>query len=600
MKTAATGTAPGRRIGARVSLVAVALIALALVLHAPTLGRGFNYDDFIHQYLLRYAMQWPDAGPWRLYDFSFWTATSAAQQAGGLAPWWVSPDFKTSFFRPVTSLSLLLDYRLYGGWAPGYHVTSLALFGVLLLLAFLLYCELGAPSRAALWALAFFALSGNHVLPVGWIANRNELLSSLFVVAMMLNVSRYGRLGGMHRLVSGVACFLLACLSKESGLIGLPLVGLYLWILKSPVSGESRRGRFLRVARSRTLWTFVVCAGAYMAVYLAFGHGATSANYATPWRRTGVYLGRLAALFPLASGSLFFGLSTDLVFTRPQLYGPVLGLAAALFALLLGVLWLWLRRTPLAWFAAGWVAAALFPMAGVTLSDRLLMSASLGSALLLGLLVDRTGSVREILGGLRSRWPALLFVALNLVVAVLAGWVRSHMFFGMAAADRAASANAEIVRADAAAGPVIALNSPSTLLALTMRPTWAVTHDDPKTAIYFLAMARLGETCVRESDDTLVVTCDAPFLLAHRYERVFRASEAPPPPGTVFVTPAFTATVLATEGLGIKSVRFTFRKGLEAYRFLAWQRGVYRRVSPPPVGRILRLPAPEPTVPWVP
>ena len=76
--------------------------------------------------------QWPDAGPWRLYDFSFWTATSAAQQAGGLAPWWVSPDFKTSFFRPVTSLSLLLDYRLYGGWAPGYHVTSLALFGVLL------------------------------------------------------------------------------------------------------------------------------------------------------------------------------------------------------------------------------------------------------------------------------------------------------------------------------------------------------------------------------------------------------------------------------------------------------------------------------------
>lgn len=585
----------------RAPLIAALVILAALAAHLPSLGWGFSYDDFIHQYLLRHAMDWPDAGPWKLYDFSFWTRTAAENHTAVLTPWWVSPDFKVSFFRPVSSLSLWLDHRLFNAWAPGYHLTNLALFAALCALAWRLYGELGAPPRAAAWALAFFALDDNHALPVDWIANRNELLSSLFVVAMVFNMARQHRLGGAGRLAAAWACFLCACLSKESGLIGLPLAGLYVFALGGPGAQEGFRSRCLRVLRSPAVWLIGATALLYLGWYVTSGHGSFSSNYATPWHRTGVYLGRVASLFPLATGSLFFGLSTDMIFTRPHALAPVLALSSVLFAWLLWLFWRRLRALPLAWFAAGWAVAALLPMAGVTLSDRLLMSASIGSSLTLGLLVDQAGCLRGVLANLRARWPVLVFVVLGLVIAAPVTVLRGRMFHRMAAADRDATTAADIERtADGAR--VFLVNSPSTLLAMMIGPTWAVMKDDPDTAIHALNIARRPVRLRRDDERTLVMTAGDPPLLDHRYERVFHTSEAPPAAGTVFTTDAFAATVLATESNGIRSVRLSFREPLDSpsFRFLAWQDGGYRRIAPPRVGEEMVIPCPAPTVPWAP
>lgn len=591
-----------RRRQVNAPVVAGVLIALAILIHAPSLRWGFLYDDFIHQYLLRYAMDWPGASPTRLYEFSFWTRASATLPTGSLAPWWTSPDFRAAFLRPITSLTIWLDYRLYHDWTPGYHVTNLALFALLALLAYRLYVDLDVPPRAALWALAFFALEDNHSLPVGWIANRNDLLAILFVVATMLAVHRHRRRGGLHWLAVAVACFLCASASKESALIGLPLVGLYLFVLDSPPPSESFLQRCTRVLRSTALWVFILVTAAWLGVYLATGHGTTSVNYVTPWHQSAAYLGRVATLFPLASASLFFGLPADLVFTRPQLFVPMLSLSVVLFASLAWIMWRRLRAVPLAWFAAGWIAAALLPVAGVPLSDRLLMSASAGSSLLLGLFMDRQGSFREIIANLRSRWPALVFIATGLVLSVPMVFVRGHMFYAMAAADRAAITAADVEGGGKTPPTVFVLNSPSILLSLTQLPTWAVVHNDSDIIFHILSMARRGLICYREADDTLVLTFETPLLLTYRYERYFLTSDDPPPPGTAFTIRPFTATVLATEGRGIKSARFKFRQSLDdaAYQFLAWQGGRFQRITPPPIGGTLYLPAPEPLVKWAP
>jgi hypothetical protein len=60
------------------------------------------------------------------------------------------------------SVSILSDYMVYRDWAPGYHLTNMILFGLLLALSYLLYQRLGA-SRASLWALAFLALEDIHL-----------------------------------------------------------------------------------------------------------------------------------------------------------------------------------------------------------------------------------------------------------------------------------------------------------------------------------------------------------------------------------------------------------------------------------------------------
>ena len=372
-------------------------------------------------------------------------------------------------------------------------------------------------------------------------------------------------------------------------------------ILDAPGRRETFFARCLRVLRSPVLWIFILITAAYLAIYLATGHGTTSQNYATPGHRTFTYIGRLAALFPLATGSLFFGVSTDLVFTRPQLYWPVLALDIVLFVLLLRTLWHRLRAIPLAWFAAGWMVAALLPMAGVTLSDRLLMSTCVGSSLLLGVLLDSLGDFRDILADRRSRFVAAVFIICSIVIAVPVNFIRAGMFSAMAAADREAILAADI-------GPVtnrrnfVFLNSPSTLLALSMQPTWTVVRNDTNTVTHFLAMARLGEHFLRESDDTLLLTFDEPFLLTHRYERIFHTAEEPPPPGRIFTTSIFTATIVATEGIGIRAVRFKFRENLDhsPCHFLVWQSGGYHPATLPPIGGRLDLPRPTPTIPWVP
>ncbi|MFH0907915.1 MAG: hypothetical protein V1929_04065 [bacterium] len=586
----------------RIPLAAFLVIAAALLLHAPSLGHGFEYDDFIHQYLLRYAMDWPDAGPWRLYDYSYWVHASRDHATTVLAPWWVSPDFKLSFFRPLSSLSIWADYQLYHGWAPGYHATNLAAFALLLLLTFQLFLELGVPRRAALWALAFLAFNGNHALLVGWIANRNEVLASLLTVAMMISLCRHGRMGGRARLAAAAVLFLCACMAKESGLIGLPLAGLYLFTIQAPPSARGVFARCSHVARSPVAWVFGLVTVVYLTGYVLAGHGSFSANYATPLHRSGAYFARMASLLPLATGSLFFGIATDVVFTRPQLHVPVLALSSALFLLLLRIGWRWLRAVPAAWFAAGWVVAALVPMAGVTLSDRLLMSASIGSSLAMGLLMHELGGWGGVRGNLRERWPGLLFVVTGLLVAIPAGLLRGEMFHRMAAADRSAISAMDIDRRAGASPTVVLLNSPSSLLALTMSPTWAVTHDDPATPIYMLNIARRPVTFLWEDPQSVVMRAGDPPLLAHRYERVFHTREEPPQAGTVFETPAFSATVLQTGSEGIRSVRFAFKQPLDgaALEFMAWQDGGYRRVAAPDTGANLELPRPEPTVRWVP
>lgn len=83
-------------------------------------------------------------------------------------------------WHPLTRLSLILDYNLYGDNAGGYHITNL-LFHVAntLLLFFLLNRMTGALYRSAFVA-ALFALHPLHVESVAWVSERKDVLSAFF------------------------------------------------------------------------------------------------------------------------------------------------------------------------------------------------------------------------------------------------------------------------------------------------------------------------------------------------------------------------------------------------------------------------------------
>src|SRR6185503_13632839 len=103
---------------------------------------------------------------------------------------------------------------VWGRFAPGHHLTNLALQAALLGTLLWLYRRVGLGAGVALLAVALFALDDGSALVVGWIANRNSLLEALFAAAA-LGVALRARDQGGARVVLALAFALLAVLCKE-------------------------------------------------------------------------------------------------------------------------------------------------------------------------------------------------------------------------------------------------------------------------------------------------------------------------------------------------------------------------------------------------
>jgi hypothetical protein len=507
---------------------AALLVVLGMALHLPAVRWGFLWDDFLHQGVLRYSEMIPEVSPLNLYDYRSRPQTGETLGDLGVFPWWTSDDFRVRFFRPVTSASITLDYLLYGGWAPGYHFTSILLFGLLLVLSGMLYHGLGCGRIAATFGLAFLALDDIHVLPVGWIANRNAVLANIFLVGTLLGVNRYCRRGSRGALAGAVISFFLACGSKETALITVALVPSYLFFLHPASGQETLAASLRRVLRSPVLWLFVGLGGLYAGGYHLSGYGTNSALYTIPWQDRGAFAARIGSFFPVAGGSLFFGASADLVYVMPHLRGTLALVLLFPVGALLAAMWKRLRSQKAAWFAVSWMLVALLPAAGVPTSDRLLVDASLGSALLLGLFVEDLLSEpgRPGLSRRARRALCLLLLFLGPLLAAPMAWVRGNGFYRLAAADRTAIGAAEISLDRGTPRQVVLLNPPSTVLALTTLATWTVLHDDPGPSVTSLQMARRPWGWRRVGERSLVVSFGPPPSSATGTS----FSSGPPPP----------------------------------------------------------------------
>src|SRR5262249_32619160 len=83
-------------------------------------------------------------------------------------------------WHPLTWISHMLDWQLFGPSPIGHHATSLVLHVANTLLLFrLLDVMTGAPWRSALVA-ALFGLHPLHVESVAWVSERKDVLSACF------------------------------------------------------------------------------------------------------------------------------------------------------------------------------------------------------------------------------------------------------------------------------------------------------------------------------------------------------------------------------------------------------------------------------------
>ena len=186
--------------------VALGLGAAAALLYLPTLGHAFlNYDDDL--YLTRNPHLRLGLSP------------------AGLA-WAFTTGYGANWF-PLTWLSWLIDYAIWGLDPRGYHLTNLLLHAASTALLFGVLTRMTGATLRSAFVAGIFALHPVHVESVAWAAVRKDVLSALFWMLTLWAYVRYAERPSWRRYLP-VPLFLALGLMAKPMLVTLPFVLLLL------------------------------------------------------------------------------------------------------------------------------------------------------------------------------------------------------------------------------------------------------------------------------------------------------------------------------------------------------------------------------------
>jgi len=395
--------APRPRVGRELALGVVLLVAV-LAAFAPIVRNEFvNYDD-------------PN-----LFN------NPRVQQ--GLTPAglrWAFTAGETGNWHPLTWLSHMLDFSLFGAWAGGHHAVSALIHAVNAALLFWVFRAMtGALWRSALLA-ALFGLHPLRVESVAWASERKDVLTLLFGLLALAAYLRYARRRTAGSYAAALALYACALMSKAM-LVTFPaiLLLLDLWPLDRWSRGQRvpfLPGRrllleklpFLSLSAAASLVTFLVqdrggAVGSLSQFPLRDRIGNAFSSCGAYLAKT-VWPAKLAVFYPYFREDVPW-------------WKPILG--AALVAGGTVIVVLLLRRRPV-WFV-GWVwyLGTLLPVIGIiqvgsqSMADRYTYIPQIGILLLIAWGLGNLAAGRP-----RARVAILAAAPLVLAALAAATWAQ--------------------------------------------------------------------------------------------------------------------------------------------------------------------------------
>jgi Tfp pilus assembly protein PilF len=136
---------------------------------------------------------------------------------------WAFTHVHAGNWHPVTSLSHMLDCRLFGVNASAHHFMNLLIHIVNVLLLFALLKNMTGAIWPSAFVAAAFAVHPLHVESVAWVSERKDLLSGFFFMLTIMAYMRYVRKATVRRYLLVVLVFALGLMSKPM-LVTLPFV----------------------------------------------------------------------------------------------------------------------------------------------------------------------------------------------------------------------------------------------------------------------------------------------------------------------------------------------------------------------------------------
>ena len=157
---------------------------------------------------------------------------------------WAMTTMEAAFWHPLTWWSHMLDWEVYGENAGGHHVTNVVLHGVNVVLLYGVLWRMTGGVWSSAMVAGLFGLHPLNVESVAWVAERKNVLSTLFWLMTMWGYVGYVRKGGVWRYGCVLGWFVLGMMAKPM-LVTLPCVLLLLDYWPLGRWGEGRRWKGL-------------------------------------------------------------------------------------------------------------------------------------------------------------------------------------------------------------------------------------------------------------------------------------------------------------------------------------------------------------------
>ncbi len=386
-----------------------ALAALVLIAWSNTFGLGFALDGGVVA-----------------SDVRIQAATSEnVNLILGKHYWWPNPADR--LYRPVTTLTYLLNHSFTGEGAAGYHAVNILLHIINVWLVLALAFQLFRAREPAFCAAALWAVHPITTESVTNIAGRADLLAAMAILSGLLLYIRARSWPGAERWLAAVALFAIATVgvfSKENAVILLALM--VLWDQAFPIDSRIVRRVplyaavaasvvLMLLARARVFQDEVWPARAFVDNPL-IGAGFWQARF-TAIKAVAMELWLM--VFPLRLSSDRSFAQIPISDARDLWVWISLAIIVALLAL---AVFLYRKNDRVLFWSIAFVAVTLLPtsnlivLIGATIGERFLYLPSIGVAIAIAALVFRLQNRRIVAGVL----------AVIVVLFMLRTWLRNR------------------------------------------------------------------------------------------------------------------------------------------------------------------------------
>jgi hypothetical protein len=444
--------------------------------------------------------------PFSLFTFTTGSVprNRALMDEGVLLPWWTEPHHLNAFFRPLSAFTHQVDFALWPRSSALMHLHSMLWFGALLLALGHAYRRLEphAPLLVG-FALLLYAIDDAHGATVGWVANRNAIVSA--ALALPALSAHHFAISQRSRIAMITAPLWLAlglCAGETAFCIAAYLVAYALCL--------DRRALPIRLL---SLWPYLAVLLAHRALYHALGLGSFgSSAYHDPLREPVAFARMLGYNLPVLLSAELFVPVADLAF-----WGDVQGRVPLWLwscASLLAIAWLArdvLRRDAHARFWTLGLCLAAVPVSASLPGERLLLALGFGAAPLLARLLIAPLTAASTDPSALQRGLTALLVLLHLVIAPLSLPLRAYALEPLGRAiDRL---DADLPRTAALAQQtVVILNAPFNAMLSYLSVARAVKNQPRPAHLYWLASASSELRVTRTGPRSLEVSGQHGFL----------------------------------------------------------------------------------------